>query len=155
MLAKSIVALFLSALVPAALAVPAPFAPDALTACPKVKGSLIVDSFTINPPVLVPGKDAVFTASGEVTDVIVKGAKVKISAKLGIIPVYNSELDICEETEKVGIPCPIEAGKRDIVITKLIPDIMPSGTFNLKVEATNANGKPIVCYTGSIQAKKA
>ncbi|KND03377.1 uncharacterized protein SPPG_02421 [Spizellomyces punctatus DAOM BR117] len=149
--AQSILALVLSALVPYTLAAPT----NGLTVCPNTAGSLTVDSLSVTPQPLIAGKNVTITASGTVGEVITDGAKAVLTLSLGIIPVRREEINICESSAEAGLPCPIPVGPNKISFIRTVPDAVPAGTFQMRVDATNADGKRIVCFNGPLTVAKA
>ncbi|KAI8903851.1 ML domain-containing protein [Gorgonomyces haynaldii] len=123
-----------------------------LTSCGAATDILTkLDSVTVNPYPVVAGKPLSISASGLTTADIVNGAKLKVVVKLGPLPVYSKEKDVCSQP---GITCPIPAGQNTINVSQDIPDIVPAGNVNVEVTMTNADGAKIACLNGKIQIVK-
>ncbi|KAI8903850.1 ML domain-containing protein [Gorgonomyces haynaldii] len=111
-----------------------------------------LDSITVNPYPVISGQPLNINATGLTTADVVTGAKVKVVAKLGFIPVLTKEIDVCTQP---GISCPIPAGVNSINVAQDIPSITPAGNINVDITMTNGDGAKLACLTGKIQVVKA
>ncbi|RKP27382.1 hypothetical protein SYNPS1DRAFT_26966 [Syncephalis pseudoplumigaleata] len=74
---------------------------------------------------------------GMLDEEIRQGAMVRVKVKVGPIPLFIN-IDICKETAKHGLPCPIPRGKHDLTIGLDIP-WSPIGNFDVEMTATGKN----------------
>ena len=63
----------------------------------------------------------IFASAEQITS-----GQIKVSAKYGIIPVYDSTLDLCDIADQAGLSCPLASGDHSLEITKNLPSLVPS-----------------------------
>lgn len=68
-------------------------------------------------------------ATGTVFEPIVEGAYINLVVKYGLIRLINQEVDLCEQTEKADLKCPIEKGVLSITKSVEIPKEVPPVRF--------------------------
>ncbi|EFQ99924.1 phosphatidylglycerol/phosphatidylinositol transfer protein [Nannizzia gypsea CBS 118893] len=101
-----------------------------------------------NPP--VPGQPLVIKASGIFSERIEKGATVHLQVTYGFLQLINMDMDLCDQTDKVGLNCPIEKGKTVLKKTVDIPQQVPPGKYIVRADVLTADKKPVTCLTASV-----
>ncbi|KAJ3319330.1 Phosphatidylglycerol/phosphatidylinositol transfer protein [Blyttiomyces sp. JEL0837] len=145
---KSILAIYLST-----MAIAAPVAINnqspvlsGFDVCPNTAApidTLALSSLTYSPNPVQAGKPLVITLKGKLSQPIVNGTKVHITATGPFgIKALDSTADLC--TQK-GIKCPIPAGNQTISFSVDIPSDAPNVTVDVKAVAILPNGKEVVC----------
>jgi hypothetical protein len=135
----------------AALVARAP-APLAFTKCnPNANYAITAHSIAMDPTPARFGRDVTLIATGDLSTTIYQGAKVKVDARVGpfVIP---RELDICEESAKDGLPCPIAPANN--ISIKASTEMPEWPISNIPVELTanlyNADGSLLSCFKANI-----
>ncbi|DAA74854.1 TPA_exp: Phosphatidylglycerol/phosphatidylinositol transfer protein [Trichophyton benhamiae CBS 112371] len=101
-----------------------------------------------NPP--LPGQPLVIKASGITAKEIKKGATVQLQVTYGFLQLINQEMDLCDQTEKVGLDCPLEKGKMVLKKSVDIPPQVPPGKYIVRADVSSAEGEPITCLTATV-----
>lgn len=70
--------------------------------------------------------------------------------KYGLIRLVNTKADLCEQTEKADLECPIEKGVLDIEKSVEIPKEVPPGKYTVHAEVINYDEKPIACLEAQV-----
>jgi hypothetical protein len=85
------------------------------------------------------GKTLAITATGNVKEKIEKGAKMHLQVKYGLITLINQEVDLCEQSDKVNIECPVDKGTltvvKDVELPKEIPPVSHCGDGHASARA--------------------
>ncbi|KAK8052012.1 phosphatidylinositol/phosphatidylglycerol transfer protein [Apiospora rasikravindrae] len=102
-----------------------------------------------NPP--EAGSTLEIKATGTVFEPILEGAYINLVVKYGLIRLINQEVDLCEQTEKADLKCPIEKGVLSITKSVEIPKEVPPGKYTVHAEVLNADDKPITCLEATVQ----
>ncbi|KAI1850108.1 hypothetical protein JX265_003481 [Neoarthrinium moseri] len=102
-----------------------------------------------NPP--EAGTELVIRAAGTVFETIEEGAYINLVVKYGLIRLVNTKADLCEQTEKADLKCPIEKGILSVTKAVDIPNEVPPGKYTVHAEVINANEKPITCLEATVQ----
>ncbi|KAJ5806428.1 uncharacterized protein N7503_004030 [Penicillium pulvis] len=98
----------------------------------------------ISPDPPKSGEPANITIKGILSEPIEDGSSVQITVKLGLIKIYNKNIDICGDfLDGTGISCPIPPG--DLSITKTYNLEFPPAKLTTHVEAYNADDADISC----------
>ncbi|KAH8680999.1 ML domain-containing protein [Xylariales sp. PMI_506] len=101
-----------------------------------------------NPP--EAGANLVIRAAGVVTETITPGAYLLVEVKYGLIRLINQKMDLCEQTEKADLECPIEAGILSITKDVDIPNEVPPGKYTVKADVYTVDDKPITCLQATV-----
>ena len=64
-------------------------------------------------------------ATGTVLQTIEDGAYINLVVKYGLIRLINQKADLCEQTEKADLKCPIEKGHLSVTKSVDIPREVP------------------------------
>ncbi|KAH6659523.1 ML domain-containing protein [Truncatella angustata] len=101
-----------------------------------------------NPP--EPGSELVIRATGTVFEPIKDGAYINLVVKYGLIRLVNTKADLCEQTEKADLKCPIEKGILSVEKKVEIPKEVPPGKYTVHAEVINYDEKPIACLEAQV-----
>ncbi|KAJ3212455.1 Phosphatidylglycerol/phosphatidylinositol transfer protein [Entophlyctis luteolus] len=90
------------------------------------------------------------TVIGELDRRVEDGAYIKVVAKLGLVKLFQhanqGNLDLCEESGKIGKPCPIEAGHQEVYHTvDKFPRELPPGTYDVEARVFHGDGQQMSC----------
>ncbi|KAI9343504.1 ML domain-containing protein [Obelidium mucronatum] len=109
----------------------------------------------MNPDPPKRGEKLDVVVIGELSEDVVAGAYINVVVKLGIIKLYQGKLDLCEESGKIGHPCPIKQGHQEVFHTVDIPREGPTGInsspfcflgkYDIAVRAFTNDDKPLTC----------
>ncbi|KAJ3174522.1 Phosphatidylglycerol/phosphatidylinositol transfer protein [Geranomyces variabilis] len=105
--------------------------------------------FSPNPP--VSGQPITVHLVGSLDKAIAVGASADVTVSLGFFPVINKHIDICDTLAKANISCPVAVGPVDIIETMTLPAGIPSGTYTIKLDATNADSSALGCFTDDLK----
>ncbi|KAM5432415.1 Phosphatidylglycerol/phosphatidylinositol transfer protein [Microsporum ferrugineum] len=106
---------------------------------------------TPNPP--IPGKPLKIKASGIFSKPVEKGATVQLQVTYGFLQLINENMDLCDQTGKVGLDCPLEKGKTVLSKTVDIPSQVPPGKYIVRADVQTANKEPVTCLTATVSFK--
>lgn len=101
-----------------------------------------------NPP--ESGAELIIRAAGTVFEPILEGAYINLVVKYGLIRLVNTKADLCEQTEKADLKCPIEKGILSVTKSVDIPKEVPPGKYTVHAEVINADEKPITCLEATV-----
>jgi hypothetical protein len=101
-----------------------------------------------NPP--VPGAKLEIKATGTVLEPIEDGAYINLVVKYGLIRLINQKADLCEQTEKADLKCPIEKGHLSVTKSVDIPRQVPPGKYAVHAEVLSKDDKPITCLDATV-----
>lgn len=101
-----------------------------------------------------------------------KGATVQLQVTYGFLQLINQEMDLCDQTEKVGLECPLEKGKMVLKKSVDIPPQVPpvshpffglqkigrrlmhtfskQGKYIVRADVRSVEGEPITCLTATV-----
>lgn len=96
------------------------------------------------------GSELIIRAAGTVFEPIKEGAYINLSVKYGLIRLINTKADLCEQTEKADLKCPIEKGILSIEKAVDIPKEVPPGKYTVHAEVINFDDKPIACLEAQV-----
>ena len=129
-----------------------------------VNDGLLLKNVSFSNMSPAPGETIFVTVSGRAQKTLLKGAQVKITAKLGVLVVKTDYLDSCVLAQENGLSCPVDPkqfGDRDLtyVVKYVVPQDVPKGVvFVLRVVGINGDGNgnpdpnfPVSCYTGPMK----
>lgn len=101
---------------------------------------------TLSPNDIKPGDDVVIVFTGNLSTQINSG-KVTGAIKMGKIPIYNLDIDLCSQSS-----CPIKAGNNvTIKIVQLLPSFVPSGEYNGDLTVNDGSGNVVTCVDFDIK----
>ncbi|ORY65238.1 ML domain-containing protein [Pseudomassariella vexata] len=103
---------------------------------------------TPNPP--ESGAQLAIQATGIIHEPIQEGAYIQVTVKYGLIRLVNTKADLCEQTEKADLKCPIEKGILSVTKEVDIPKEVPPGKYTVHAEVFNADDKPITCLDATV-----
>ncbi|KAJ3022565.1 UNVERIFIED_CONTAM: Phosphatidylglycerol/phosphatidylinositol transfer protein [Siphonaria sp. JEL0065] len=105
----------------------------------------------MNPDPPKRGEKLDVTVIGELSEDVVDGAYINVIVKIGVIKLYQGKLDLCEESGKIGHPCPIAKGHQEVFHSVDIPREVPPGKYNIAVKVFTADDKPLTCLNIKIK----
>jgi len=100
-----------------------------LTPCGS-NGLLSITSLKLNPDPPKTGQNLSLIANGFLRAPIVQGAQLRVSVKLGFIPLYDQTDMLCDLARNNGLECPIGVGEHSIVAEFPIPGIAPKVIYH-------------------------
>ncbi len=109
-----------------------------------------IESLVISPNPPQKGKNLTIEASGVVVEDIVEGAYVAIEVKYGLIRLIRQKLDLCEQTVKVDLECPIKKGAMNITTEVELPKEIPPGRYTVLARVFTVDDKPITCLVAKV-----
>ncbi|KTW28051.1 hypothetical protein T552_01913 [Pneumocystis carinii B80] len=107
---------------------------------------LQIKSLKIIPDPPQRGSQFIVEGQGILTEDVLLGSYVFLSVTYRIIPILNIRIDLCEQTEKVGFPCPISKGEYQASREFYIPNGIFPGRYIIKADAFSKNDKRIACF---------
>ena len=118
---------------------------DYCTSPPPETDLIVIDKLVISPNPPERGQNLTILASGSVKEDIKAGAYVQVEVKYGFITLIKTKLDLCEQTEKVDLSCPIEEGTITLERTVELPREIPPGKYTVKAAVFTDDDRPITC----------
>ena len=110
-----------------------------------------ISSLEISPNPPQKGQNLTIIASGIVKEDIAAGARVQVVVKYGLIKLLATELDLCEQTEKVDLSCPIQAGELTLQREVELPALIPPGRYTVNAQVITEDGRPAICLVAKVQ----
>ncbi|KAF9573432.1 Phosphatidylglycerol/phosphatidylinositol transfer protein [Mortierella alpina] len=106
-------------------------------------------TYTPNPPKV--NQKVCVNVKGKLNKDVTAGAKIKVTATVWGISVYDQTSDLCEALVGGPNPCPISTNATEVTHCIDVPSSVPTGvTINLKAVATNAGGSRLFCVGGPL-----
>ena len=102
-----------------------------VTFCNDSVADLIVNSYHLDPDNIQGNENVTFTLNA-VLNKKVTGGVIDVKAKVGFIPIYDQQTDLCEDLKKGNMSCPLQA--KPYLIDELIQ--IPGVPVHGRVEAT-------------------
>ncbi|KAI0158856.1 ML domain-containing protein [Pestalotiopsis sp. NC0098] len=96
------------------------------------------------------GAELKIRAAGTVFEDIEEGAYINLVVKYGLIRLINTKADLCEQTEKADLKCPIKKGILSVEKAVDIPKEVPPGKYTVHAEVINYDDKPIACLEAQV-----
>lgn len=109
-----------------------------------------IQSLVIAPNPPQRGQNLTITASGIVKEDIVEGAYVEVEVKYGLIRLLRQSLDLCEQTEKVDLTCPIKEGTVSLERVVELPQAIPPGKYTVNAKVYTADDREITCLVAKV-----
>lgn len=101
-----------------------------------------------NPP--ERGQNLTISASGTVKEDITPGAYVEVEVKYGLIRLIRQRLDLCEQTEKVDLACPIKEGEITLERVVELPQAIPPGRYTVNAKVFTEDDREITCLVAKV-----
>lgn len=124
-----------------------------LSWCGSSTDILSFSELTMTPYPVVAGQDVLVNITGSLSHDITQGAKAKVTTKLGPVPVFSLDIDICSALPS-GQSCPISAQNgaiQSLLLTRSVPGLVPGGSFKMQMYIADGDGSSIGCLFGNIQ----
>ncbi|KAF9998689.1 Phosphatidylglycerol/phosphatidylinositol transfer protein [Modicella reniformis] len=136
-----------------------PITPATVVECPPTTNPVLlkVEYVNIDPNPPRKGQPLTIDGGGYLQEDIVEGAEIEVVVKLGLIKLLTKRFNFCEESVKVGKPCPIVAGKQSLKTSVDLPREIPPGKFTANIKVTNPKksesepGKIVTCLIAKAQ----
>lgn len=91
------------------------------------------------------GQTLSIKATGILKEDVEEGAYADIVVKYGLITLLKTQIDLCEEIQKVDLKCPLKAGKmtltKDVELPKQIPPVCLHDPFSSNTALYVMQGK--------------
>jgi hypothetical protein len=116
--------------------------------CPNVSSTIAVKKLRYEPFPPKIKEPLTVIASGALSTTVTQGARMIVTAKLGTMVVATQLFDICAESAKSGLNCPIPPGNHDLKSAVDMPkgiQVPPFVTIAIKAEAFNGDGSKLFC----------
>lgn len=107
-----------------------------------------ITALDLAPYPVVKGQPLTVTASGTLGEVLTAGTYNLIVKFLGI-QIFTQSGDIC--TLDPSFACPVAAGPINLKDSATIPNIAPSGSYEITLNATDQNGADLLCVVIPLQ----
>ena len=102
-------------------------------------------SYSFQPHDIEPNENVNLTVNALLKEVVTNGT-ISVDAKVGFIPIYNQQLDLCTEVAAGGLSCPLNATRYDIKQTVAVPDIpIQHGKVDATIKITDQNNHLLLC----------
>lgn len=111
---------------------------------------IVIDHLEISPNPPQRGQNLTITASGTVKEDISDGAYVEIEVKYGLIRLIRQTLDLCEQTAKVDLPCPIEEGVVTLQREVQLPQAIPPGKYSVNAKVFTKDDREVTCLVARV-----
>ncbi|KAF9942695.1 Phosphatidylglycerol/phosphatidylinositol transfer protein [Mortierella antarctica] len=106
-------------------------------------------TYTPNPPKV--NQRVCVNIKGKLSKAVTNGAKIKVTATVWGINVYDQTSDLCAALVGSANPCPIPVTATEVTHCIDVPSNVPTGVaINLKATATNAGGSRLFCVGGPL-----
>jgi len=108
-----------------------PGSPVSVDLTPCGSNSLLsVTSLKLNPDPPKTGENLSLIADGALRAPIVEGAQLRVTVKLGFLPLYDQTDMLCDLARNSGLDCPIGVGEHSIVAGFPVPAIAPKVMYS-------------------------
>lgn len=101
-----------------------------------------------NPP--ERGQNLTISATGLIKEDIIPGAYVEVEVKYGLIRLLRQTLDLCEQTEKVDLACPIKEGEVSLERVVELPQAIPPGRYTVNARVFTEDDRQITCLVAKV-----
>lgn len=112
---------------------------------------LDIQSLVISPNPPEKGQNLTITATGTLRQSVEEGAYVLVDVKYGLIRLLRTKLDLCEQTAKIDLPCPIEKGERTIEKVVELPKVIPPGRYVVNAQVFTKDDDRVTCLNARVQ----
>lgn len=110
-----------------------------------------ITKLDLNPNPPLKGQELTIFAEGIVKETILEGAYIDIDVRYGYIRLLKQTFDLCEQTQSVGLECPIKEGKIELETSVQLPSEIPPGVYTVAARAYTVDDEPITCLATTIE----
>jgi hypothetical protein len=122
--------------------------------------SITFSDFQISPDEIKKNEEITQTITGTLTKPVQAGT-FDIVVSMGGNEVYSNSGDACGEStfdlplgaghfSFKGLTCPANPGPVTVIFTSMLPNIAPSGTYDIKITAKDQDSSPLMCIDDSL-----
>ncbi|ORZ01627.1 ML domain-domain-containing protein [Syncephalastrum racemosum] len=135
---------------------PSPDSNVLIQECGGQENILQINSITLKPAKLEPGKELVIKASGTLSETIEEGAYADVVVKVGVITILRKEFELCEEARKndVEVQCPVGPGFVEVTHTVTLPKEIPPARYSVSVDAYTVDDDTLSCLTARVDFRR-
>jgi hypothetical protein len=98
---------------------------ETISDCSNGNDILQIKYIHLSPDPPLKGKQLKIDAAGYLREQVGQGSYIDVTVKLGLIKLLQKRFDLCEESQKVNKPCPLEAGDQQLSTTVDLPKEIP------------------------------
>ncbi|CAH1760522.1 15483_t:CDS:2 [Entrophospora sp. SA101] len=121
---------------------------DTVSVCSQPEDILAIHYIKLTPDPPQKGQELRVQGSGYFKETVGEGGYVDVVVKYGIVTIYSKRLDLCEQAPEVDESCPVMKGNHTIDKVAQLPGNIFPGSYNIYVNAYNADNKQIACLSG-------
>lgn len=98
---------------------------ETISDCSNGNDILRIDYIHLSPDPPLKGRQLKIDAAGYLKEEVGQGSYIDVTVKLGLIKLLQKRFDLCEESQKVNKPCPLEQGDQQLSTTIDLPKEIP------------------------------
>lgn len=111
---------------------------------------IVIQNLEISPNPPERGQNLTISATGLVKEDITAGAYVEVEVKYGLIRLLRQTLDLCEQTEKVDLACPIKEGQITLERVVELPKQIPPGRYTVNAKVFTEDDREVTCLVARV-----
>ncbi|KAL5467696.1 hypothetical protein EMCRGX_G031959 [Ephydatia muelleri] len=111
--------------------------------CSSTKVSTVL-SITSDPDPLVRGSSFTIYAKVRLAQEL-SGGKLYATIRYMGVKIGASEYSLCDAASMAGLSCPVASGLQEVMITSSISSSAPTGTYTIKITATDQYDQDAAC----------
>ncbi|GBC09758.1 hypothetical protein RclHR1_00910008 [Rhizophagus clarus] len=118
---------------------------ETISDCSNSNDILQIKYIRLNPDPPLKGKQLKIDAAGYLKEQVGEGSYIDVTVKLGLIKLLQKRFDLCEESQKVNKPCPLEQGDQQLLTTIDLPKEIPPGKYIVDALVYTPDNRRIAC----------
>ncbi|KAG0234471.1 Phosphatidylglycerol/phosphatidylinositol transfer protein [Actinomortierella wolfii] len=130
-----------------------PLNTDLIKPCGNESDTLKIEYINISPDPPKAGQVLKIDAKGTLEKRIENSSTIEVLVKLGLIKLVQLKLDFCEESAKVGKPCPLEPGEHTLQHEVELPKEIPPGIYRAHVVVMDQDLSQVTCLNAQVTFK--
>jgi len=122
--------------------------------------SIVFNNFQVSPDEIKKNEEISETIQGTLTTAVSSGT-FDLTVTMGGTQVYSNSGDVCGDSEFdlplgaghlkfEGLTCPANPGPVTVKFTSMLPDIAPSGTYDIKITAKDQDSTSLMCIDNQL-----